>query len=519
MRYSIVVSPSRWLPLAVCVSGCSLFHSLDDLSSGSSAGGSSTTSSSTGGGAGQGGEGGSSGGGGLPPPPATRPVFFMEGVKVSEDTTEGRPTVAFPFCDEAPRTIGCATDPSMVSYINTALGGTNPPAALVLTATYYDPMGREGLSKLAFTSFNPSYLATDTNPFFIATELTDCDTNPPVRVDQHEGVPAWRVALLPRFSLDGSRIAYLEYEVDSTQSQAFYTRRIVTVDAAGVGAANEVRRGIMAGSDVNIPRVPPTWYLNQGTPSLAWVEQLSESVTIRSAPDANLPQTEALVSCPDDLFWFISQVAVLGSGGIVAIVGELFEADEARTIYLLPQGADCSAERPPQRLHASDPPEASSYDLALSPDGTRLAHISNRPGSPAPARVWISPVAGGDPVQCHDGSDGSYDLGPQWVNDTRLLWTRLPTSGSSGLVGDVMIATVDSGGACTDVAPLLTPEGVPGQLSRVLPHNDRACSVSTPGAPAPLGWLSIAALLAAGLTPLRRVRRTSRLARHPGTHP
>ena len=125
---------------------------------------------------------------------------------------------------------------------------------------------------------------------------------------------------------------------------------------------------------------------------------------------------------------------------------------------------------------------AAESELALSPDGRRIAYVRSE-GTRPRAQIWVMNVDGSDQRRLTSGSD--WEFGPQWSPDGRrlayMMWDDsacTPVSGSGCAVPDVWTVDADGSGQrkVLDSAfqPRWFPDGSKLLFQRYDAHPDRA---------------------------------------------
>lgn len=317
-------------------------------------------------------------------------------------------------------------------------------------------------------------------------EAGDCVARPPVRLDATPTV-AHRV---PRFSPDGSRVAWIDIASSSAQ---LYT-------AALDGSARHLVR-----TAAKLKSAPPQW-LDAG--HLAWVEDVSPDQTphlqIASAADADgagdgsgrAVEVDCPAAADPAALQVINQFALVGGAYLVAggVKSRTANPPGATNLYRL-AGASCSATS--AATLAVEPSGGFAWDFAVSPDGSTLVMAAAEAPGAAAHDLFLVPVDGSVPPSRFVGSaPGLDDVGPSWLAGGRQIsWTQITTDGSAG-GGGIMIANRD-GSSIRSLVPQQGDVHVAGALNRGLD-----CSAS--GGAAAVGD---ALLLALALTLVRRSRR------------
>jgi WD40 repeat protein len=449
-----------------------------------------------------------------------------------------QPGVAFLLDSGAAHAIGCPDkgssqyfEPSMTFGLQALNNGPYRYGQFAMTSFQAPEAGLEvppGQSRFAFTQVVPDADGGSDYPLLVADELTDCNgSHPTVRVDPTEDENnAGKLHVFPRFSPDGSRIAYLDVVPDSGSGTKPSVARLVTTRVDGKSPSV-----IMTAppydpkTNLILWGLPPTWLAGEPAAEVFWLEGPDPSCSLahsgcasppfefNSAVDTNPPVYGTLVKCPYGSGGF-SQIAELAIFyvvddvyfAIVASSGTLSAspAAGAMDIYITDLGNlkyfKCSAFTNATHLGRKG---AVARDMAVSPAGSLIAYASNAGpiadagsadgGAPlditSPTHIWLlSPTTDGSasPTPCGDPSATAFDdFGPQWFNDGKLLvWTRAahPATVAPDTVGGLWQADVMSG-ACTSVRPVVSNGPTDdGALTVIAPANTTiACSVGVGG--------------------------------------
>ena len=381
------------------------------------------------GGGGSGASGGEATGGA--DPGTTTALFYFEG-----DGTNAR-VMAHDFETGVATPVSCAMDDAL-------LGGAIPAAVFAIEnrrATSPDMA-----PAVAFVDLDDS--GDGNRALFIADPTSDCDDNPPRRIDLQPRVGELIVA--PRFSPDGSRVAYLE-GIEATP--IIDVLRVVTVNIDGTEP--RVLRSEQALSEGSIFPAPPAW--KSAPTEVAWVELSSNEVRVQFAEDVAFAAPMPRLTCPSSAFAFIAQLELFtleGSpkiGLVAQFAGTGMGAGTGagdHGIFITDASADCATLA---EVFSSDPESVVAKDFALSPDQTVMAHHANRGGTEG-IQLWLSEPDGDGLTRCDEDADPAFEAGATWLaGGTQLAWTR--SSLAPPYDGDIMIADVE-GTTCSNIRPL-----------------------------------------------------------------
>ena len=424
-------------------------------------------------------------------PSAGLTTFALHGTKTEAGTT-AYPVLIDPI-DGSVRPLGCAY---------TANDLVDPREDFVIEPTgpfgmraFYDPLSPDK-AKFVFPGLADGGTIFGTNPLLLVDQTSECGKGTPPR-DIAFGIPGPKVSV--SFSDDGRRAAFLVAE-------NLAPRRLVTVSTEGALDPFELRSFPGSGS-TSITTAPPAWVRDAEGLKIIWGELSDTSLLVRIALDRSLNNNPAVLLDCTGAFVDITQIGVFrGLGGkvFIAFTGQVTEADagapSVRGIYAVDYSQACST----RALVFSDAPTTVSDDFALSPDGDRMAHASNRDPASDDAgalrrRIWIGSVTARTRTLCSDSPVGFTDQGPQWLaGGAKLTWTRRPKGKAFG--GEIMIADV-SGQTCSNVRSLVV---LASGESVLTPRN--GCAVGAHiGSPGDRGALAVFVIgLAASVVNRRR---------------
>jgi uncharacterized protein (TIGR03382 family) len=365
--------------------------------------------------------------------------------------------------------------------------GDNPEG--VGSRVYY-PTGGAGVGGAALPMAVFEVVTPTMKQLLAATAGSDCTAQPPTQLD----VTPTLNHQVPRFSPDGSRVAWVESGA---------TAQLVT--AAVDGSDRRIVR-----TAARLDSEPPVWLDGE---TIAWVENASTTATtdlqIVSAADsagAGDSARNTLVDCPQatdaTALGVITQFERVGTSWIVSGGVRSRYANPAGAIELYRLAANSCSTTAATTL-AAEPAGSFAWDFAPSPDGSTLALAAVETGGTT-NDLFLVPVDGSVPPSRFVGSaPGVDDIGPIWVaGGKQLLWTQLAADGTPR-GGGLMIASRDG----SNVRSLLAPSSVTGTSTFVGGATNRGldCSAAGQGGTA-AGELG---LLAAAFWLVRRRHRRS----------
>jgi Tol biopolymer transport system component len=327
-----------------------------------------------------------------------------------------------PHTLDCPQMIADASGSGDAGVANRGTYG-DTPGAFGTSALYID--GQE--ARVVFekvTATEHQLLFTDENG--------DCASRPPVRLDATPNVQH----LVPRFSPDGTRVAWFDSNGASSQ--------IITAAVDG-SARHVVRTG-------KVHSAPLQWV--DGT-HVAWLEDASTNSTphlqIAMAVDAAGAGDGAgrttLVDCDPtadaNSLQVINQFTRVGTDWIVAggVKSRTANPPGATILYRL-KGNSCSSTM--ATVLFDQPSGGYAWDFALSPDSTTLAVSAPEGVGASGADLFLVPVDGSvAPSRFIGSSPGLDDIGPTWIaGGKQLAWTQASLDGSP-TGGGLMVANRD----------------------------------------------------------------------------
>ncbi len=442
-------------------------------------------------------------------------VFVLRQLERDGNTTV-EPAFA-PLAGGAPSSVGCALGDQEAFWFAPCAGAYCPPSPTPRPFT--DGPYRAGqMSSATFVGSiaDPRFVyerkavlvgGAVEYALFAATGDSRCGAGmDPIRVSGTLGARSVR-HVLPRFSENGRRLAYLDLE-GQAPGTALHVARVV---ATGIdGTASRVLAEPV--SPRYIRAMSPVWLTFAG---LSWVAWSTGTETALDAPQVSnveissddvLPTTKTLLQ---DCAGVVQEAAVFARGTqtLVALVVSEGLAGGGRTTALrlgpfTPLPMACDVSRLPPLMEAQ-PPGTQARDMAISPAGDQLAVVLDwlplaanaadagtgdaGARAEAPRRVFLldpNPTAATRlaPIECSAPGQSVApfdDVGPQWVSSGRaIVWTRtirplgasVVRSADGGLgpvATGIWIADVE-GGRCVRQRPLIANQIVGNGTSAVL---------------------------------------------------
>lgn len=425
--------------------------------------------------------------------PATLPFFVMMRSTADDAGAEAAPAMVVQPAvvdlvqpDAGSRPIACPRSGDFAYFARTppagggSCGNQNGPYlnGMLAIRGYYSntPMVAPGSSRFAYLDVVANVDAGEAGvitdyPLYVADELSDCASRRARRIDYKGPFAPGARHVLPRFSPDGSRVAY--FDITGSGCNGLRVRRLVTVGVDG-SSPRILRDASDLAKVASLWLAPPRWL---DASHVAWVEVDQVSCTSCSGDshvmeiadkDQPLPSDlQELLKCARSSLYGIEQIEPFVHGpksrvALVANSGPWIFGQGPSDIYVGDLGAPCGN----LTNLTNGSPGSMSRDLAVSPDGSLFAFASNRPDLDAgadadaappqatsPMHVWLMSSLGSTPQPCSGLDPATDDVGPQWIEaGKKLAWTRLPHGSSSA--GAIMFTDVVNG-VCTNPRPLL----------------------------------------------------------------
>jgi PKD repeat protein len=308
-------------------------------------------------------------------------------------------------------------------------------------------------------------------------------------------------AYQPRFSADGTRIAYVR---NVTGEGA----RVATVGADGTTPHLEIATFFANDAGVNGGVTRPRW---QDATHIGWVTATPQtgnatSWEISTAPDANGSAATLFMTCPTSMYGVATGFEFLPDGSV--LVSALTPPGDGAPgptdiVVLKPNGGTKACELVRNLSTLPGPSGAAAREFSLSPDKKRVAFLRQDTSAGAPASLFVAPVDGTTPPTAVSGAPASGGTaGPRWVAGGAMLsWGQSGLSlGSDAGVG---VALVSAGGGS------LTTLVAPTKVTSGYAFGNGFCSIGIAGGSTATG---IGALVGFAALLVRR-RRTTRATR------
>lgn len=281
-----------------------------------------------------------------------------------------------------------------------------------------------------------------------ATSASSCAA-PPLRLDS---LAPGNIGFQPRFSPDGSRIAYIRMAPGEGG-------RVATIAPDGSAPHFEIAQFLANDAGTTAQAVVrPRW---QDATHLGWVVPTSGGWQIFTTPDANGSTATSFMTCPTTMYGVPRQFDFLPDGSVLvsALAPPGDGAPGPRDLVILKPNAGSQVCEVVRNLTALIGPSGSvANDFSLSPDKKRVAFLrDNTNGSGTPS-LFMAPVDGTTPPAAVGGAPTSGGTtGPRWVAGGAMLsWGQNGFSlGSDAGVG---VAVISSGGG--SFAAVVTPTNV-----------------------------------------------------------
>ena len=281
-----------------------------------------------------------------------------------------------------------------------------------------------------------------------ATSASSCAA-PPLRLDS---LATGYVGFQPRFSPDGSRIAYVRMAPGEGG-------RVATIAPDGSTPHFEIAQfypNDAAAVLANVVR--PRW---QDATHLGWIVPTSGGWQLFTAVDANGSTAANFMTCPTSMYGVPGQFDFLPDGSVLvsALAPPGDGAKGPTDLVILKPNAATQVCELVRNLTTLDGPSGSAADeFALSPDKKRVAFLRNDASGSQNASLFIAAVDGTTPPAAVGGAPSfGGTVGPRWIaGGSMLSWGQNGVSlGSDAGVG---VAVISSGGGT--LATVVTPSAV-----------------------------------------------------------
>ena len=428
----------------------------------------------------------------------TAPVFYATGDSDANSTSFSASVVRSD--GTGAHALGC---PDRLDFGTASMTTGFPPNTELFISGQASVRAYEGaVPQVAFVN-----LALQTTPsgwdqqLLVANDQTNCSSRPALRVDVSAqlGAANWTF-LVPRFSPDGKRIAFLAIGQTSTSS----IFKLVTVGSDGSGF-----RAVRNFPQSNDRIIAPAWV---DANNVAWVEYLGsgnpqEFKILKSADAANAGDAASVttvIDCPAATpFTALSQFEFVDASTLIfaaATVAGSGSTPGLVNLYRETAGSCTTAN------HLTNETTVGHFsgDFALSPDKKTILFASTSGAAPPATQsafltdLFIVPVDGSAPARRIAGDPRLIDGSARFIADGRqIVWTQygaVPQDGGSGgglpTTSSLMLANADG----TQLRTLVAGTNKSGETHYVMSGGNVGNSCAIGGQTASAGAWSLLAL-------------------------
>ncbi len=281
-----------------------------------------------------------------------------------------------------------------------------------------------------------------------ATSSSSCAA-PPLRIDSAAAFAGFQ----PRFSPDGSRIAY----VRTAPGQG---GRLATIATDGTNPHFEIAEYLANDAAVSVPPARPRW---QDATHLGWISPIASGWQISTTPDTNGGATTTFMTCPTAMFGSPREFDFLPDGSV--LVTSLTPPGDGATgpqdlVILKPNAGTQVCELVHNLTNLPGPGGSVASDFSLSPDKKRVAFIrQDNTGTNTPA-LFVAAIDGATPPAAVSGAPtfGAVSgSGPRWIAGGALLsWGQSGVSLGTDAGTGVAVISAGGGSLVTAVTPNTT---------------------------------------------------------------
>jgi len=366
-------------------------------------------------------------------------------------------------------------------------------------------------SRVAF-QFETSSEDGGATTLFVATTSTATCATPPAILDTAPGSATdTRTFEHPRFSPNGSRIAYLRndpqgYVVATIGFDGSSARNLSAYAAHADGGPNPEAGPPVLSAGATGVGVRPVWVDDN---TVAWVQSLdADHWQIVRAPDAANGSPTLVMSCAGKT---PTQFDLLPGGQVIVSQNVLLDGggsnDSETNIFVYaidPATKACNLTRNISQRVAGEAGSngfrgAYAFDFSLSPDKTHVAYRTSSEND-GPREVFVARVDGTTPPRSIASPLSGAEVGPRWVGGGAFItWAIAGRELDAGHGGTVIAVHSSDGGTVRAAAA-----SAPGNSTFAISNGGYSCTF------APAVGSGVSLFGVAGILALRLVRRRRR---------